>query len=150
MSGSLMLLISVWILCLLGTARVLSRLTLAGTLRGRPPANSPLSAERRAQMMLREMLTDAQYEQIVRDGYLEVHSPSKTHRTYRIPWSAGRVSVFDRGREVVELCLQPTEPLPDSDLVILHKLMIEGNEQEYLAKANHFAPGTLGTVIRRI
>ena len=58
-----------------------------------------------------------------------------------IPWSAGRVCLLDNGQEGAELCLQSTEPLPDSDLVILHKLMIEGNEHEYLTRANHFAPG---------
>jgi hypothetical protein len=27
--------------------------------------------------------------------------------------------------------------------VVMHKLMIEANEQEYLQKANHFAPGII-------
>ncbi|HEV2238100.1 MAG TPA: hypothetical protein VGR57_15675 [Ktedonobacterales bacterium] len=150
MTGSLMLLASVWILSLLITSRVVARLSLAGAMRRREPAVSALAAEARARVMLREMLTDGQYEQLTRDGFLEVPSPSVAQRLYRIPWSAGRVCMVDDGQEVAELCLQSTEPLPDSDLVVLHKLMIEGNEREYLAKANHFAPGTLGTIMMRI
>ncbi len=36
-----------------------------------------------------------------------------------------------------------SEPLPDGDVVVMHKLMIEANEEEYLQKANHFAPGII-------
>ncbi len=150
MTGSLMLLASVWILSLWITSRVVNRLSLAGATRRREPPISAPAAEARARLMLREMLTATEYEQLQHDGYLEVASPSIAHRMYRIPWSAGRVCMIDNGQEVAELCLQSTEPLPDSDLVILHKLMIEGNEHEYLNKANHFAPGTLGTIMMRI
>jgi hypothetical protein len=150
MSESLVLLISVWLLCLLLTVRCLARLTATGTPPWREPIAGILSAEGRARAMLREMLTDGEFRQLVELGYLEIRSPSRPHRVYRIPGSSGRVRVYERGREIVELCLQSTEPLPDSDLVLLHKLMIEGNEQEYLAKANHFAPGTLAVTMRRI
>lgn len=150
MSESLVLLISVWLLCLLLTVRVLARLSATGATLRREPLGGILSAEGRARAMLREMLTDEEFHQLAELGYLEIPSPSRPHRVYRIPGSAGRVRVFERGREIVELCLQSTEPLPDSDLVLLHKLMIEGDEQEYLAKANHFAPGTLAMTMRRI
>jgi hypothetical protein len=36
----------------------------------------------------------------------------------------------------MHLCMQPVEPLPINDVIALHKLMIEGNEQGYLACAN--------------
>jgi hypothetical protein len=150
MSESLVLLISVWLLCLLLTVRCLARLSAGGAARWGEPLPGIMTAEGRARAMLREMLTDDQYQQLMVRGYLEVRSRSKPHRVYRIPGSTGRVRVFERGREVVELCLQPTEPLPDGDLVLLHKLMIEANEHEYLAKANHFAPGTLAVTMRRI
>jgi hypothetical protein len=150
MTESLMLLASVWILSLWITSRVVNRLSLAGATRRREPPVSARAAEARAQVMLREMLTNAEFEQLTRDGFLDVTSPTIAHRSYRIPWSAGRVCMLDNGQEVAELCLQSTEPLPDSDLVILHKLMIEGNEHEYLTRANHFAPGTLGTIMMRI
>ena len=69
--------------------------------------------------------------------------PSIESRIYRIPGSGGLVKVYEKGCAVMELCLQPAEPLPDGDVVVMHKLMIEANEQEYLQKANHFAPGII-------
>jgi len=38
----------------------------------------------------------------------------------------------------MQLCVQPVERLPDADIVILHKLMIEANEESYLQKANKY------------
>jgi hypothetical protein len=38
----------------------------------------------------------------------------------------------------MRLCLQPVECLPDADVVALHKLMIEANEENYLQKANKY------------
>ncbi len=101
------------------------------------------SASRRANALLQEMVSESQYEQWLKFGYLEVSSPSIENRIYRIPGSDGLVKVYESGQEVMDLCLQPAEPLPESDVVLLHKLMIEGNEQEYLQKANHFAPHTM-------
>ena len=43
----------------------------------------------------------------------------------------------------VDVWIARNEPLPDGDVVVMHKLMIEANEQEYLQKANHFAPGII-------
>ncbi len=87
--------------------------------------------------------SDNQYQQLIKSGYLEVASPNFDSRIYRIPGSGGLVKVFERGNAIMELCLQPAEPLPDGDVVVMHKLMIEANEQEYLQKANHFAPGII-------
>ena len=38
----------------------------------------------------------------------------------------------------MRLCVQPVESLPDADVVVLHKLMIEANEESYLQKANKY------------
>lgn len=38
----------------------------------------------------------------------------------------------------MRLCLQPVESLPDADVIVLHKLMIEANEETYLQKANKY------------
>src|SRR5579885_1429310 len=109
----------------------------------RESVSEHLSAESRAKALLREMLSENQYQQLIKFGYLEVTSPSIENRIYRIPGAGGLVKVYERGCAVMELCLQPAEPLPDGDVVVMHKLMIEGNEQEYLQKANHFAPGII-------
>jgi hypothetical protein len=95
-------------------------------------------AERRAAGLLRDTLTPEQCRQLVWRGYLEVPSPTEPQRVYRVPRTKGYVQVIENGRAVMRLCLQPIECLPDADLVVLHKLMIEANEETYLQKANKY------------
>jgi len=109
--------------------------------RFRRSGNEHSPADEQAKTLLRELLSEKQYLQLRKFGYLEVVSPSIDQRIYRIPADGGMVQVYECGHAIIELCLQPAEPLPESDVVLMHKLMIEANEQEYLQKANHFAPG---------
>jgi hypothetical protein len=95
-------------------------------------------AQERAEALLRELLTDAEYAQLDQCGYLDVRSPSQPARTYRVPRRPGRVAVREGDAEVESLCVAPVGWLPPGDVVLAHKLMIEGNEQEYLHRANHF------------
>jgi len=57
---------------------------------------------------------------------------------YCVPRARGYVQVIENGRAVMRLCIQPVECLPDADVVVLHKLMIEANEEHYLQKANKY------------
>lgn len=95
-------------------------------------------AERRAESLLRHMLRDDEYHQLVCQGYLRVQSPHVPTRTYLVPRYRGLVRVYESGRSVMRLCVGPLDPMPDADVVLLHKLMIEGNEDEYLRIANIF------------
>ncbi len=95
-------------------------------------------AERRAELLLSEMLTDQERAQLRQYGYLDVHSPSLPQRVYRVPRRPGKIQVLDDGRLVMSLCVQPTSVVPDADVLLMHKLMIEGNEAEYLSVANRF------------
>lgn len=95
-------------------------------------------AEACAQRLMRHVLSDEEWNGLTGGGYVEVRSPSASYRMYRIPWGAGRVRMYEYGDLVCELCVQPSKPLPASDLVVLHKLMIEGAETQYLATANRF------------
>jgi len=95
-------------------------------------------AERRAGDLLRDILTPEQLRQLLWRGYLEIPSPNEPQRVYRVPKSKGYVQVIDNGRATMRLCLQPVECLPDADIVVLHKLMIEANEETYLQKANKY------------
>ncbi|HLG75566.1 MAG TPA: hypothetical protein VKX46_04090 [Ktedonobacteraceae bacterium] len=95
-------------------------------------------AERRASDLLRDMLTPEQFHQLAGRGYLEVPSPTEPRRLYRVPRYKGYVQVIENGRATMRLCLQPAESLPDADVVVLHKLMIEANEETYLQKANKY------------
>jgi hypothetical protein len=108
--------------------RLLRRLGLGPSERAR--------AEKRAAVLLREMLDEQEYQQLTRRGFLEVASPNYEARIYRIPRDMGRVRVYEHGRARVELCVQPAVSLPASDVILLHKLMIQANEEAYLARAN--------------
>lgn len=98
--------------------------------------SEPGAAERRSQALLRELLSEPQYHQLLTAGYVEVPSPSRAGRVYRIPSTGGLVTVYEHGCASMRLCLQSTEPLPRADVVVMHKLLIEANEQEYLHQAN--------------
>lgn len=132
---ALLLLICLWLLpamLILGSAiEHRRRLGLAGI----SPRERAL-AELRSAELLRDVLDERELQQLAQHGYVDVASPSREGRVYRIPRDAGRVRVFDDGRARVELCIQPVTPLPANDVIALHKLMIEGNEQGYLARAN--------------
>jgi hypothetical protein len=106
-------------------------------------------AHERAEALLRELLTEDEYRQLNRRGYLEVASPSRPRRTYRVPRHQGQVKVLEGGVPIMALCVQSVEPIPDGDAVLMHKLMIEGNESEYLRVANRFEPTLYGFIAVR-
>jgi len=101
------------------------------------------AATQRAETLLRELLGAEAYQELVSQGYLLVPSPSRPHRTYRIPHRPEMVEVYEEGKLVSKLCIRPVVRVPDADIVLMHKLMIEGNEEQYLRTANHFSPGIL-------
>ncbi|MGI5837826.1 MAG: hypothetical protein ACOX87_15225 [Chloroflexota bacterium] len=94
-------------------------------------------AEERAELLIRSLLTEEDYRKLRRDGYLDIPSPNYPQRVYRVPSGAGTVAVLEGGQCIARLCLYSTQPIPEKEAVLIHKLMIEGNEQEYLRTANH-------------
>jgi len=94
------------------------------------------SAKRQAGELLHAVLTPEQYRQLIQEGYIVIPSPHDQERTYRVPRGPGLVRVI----ETASLCLQPLERVPDADIVVMHKLMIEADEETYLQKANRFSP----------
>jgi hypothetical protein len=101
-------------------------------------------AERRAQQLINQMLTRDQLAQLNGLGFIELRSRLIPSRAYRVPRRRGQVQVYEEGRHAGSLCIQPTRWVPDGDLVLMHKLMIEGNETEYLRTANFFKPYRVG------
>jgi hypothetical protein len=97
-------------------------------------------AERRARQLLRAVLTQDQYRHLTQRGYLDIRSPSHPQRYYRVPKAPGRVHLIENEQVQTELCLQPLHWVPKADFVVMHKLMIEADEQTYLQKANRFVP----------
>ena len=97
-------------------------------------------ANRRASELLRTVLSQEQHRQLMWWGYVDIPSHRDQERTYRVPRGPGQVRMIERGRQTASLCLQPLEWVPDADIVVMHKLMIEADEETYLQKANRFAP----------
>jgi hypothetical protein len=91
----------------------------------------PVPAERTAEALLRRLLG--------LNGYLEVPSREYPGRMYRIPRGPGQVQVVEHGRVTERLCVQPAAVgLPEADVVLMHKLLLESDERRYLLTANHF------------
>jgi hypothetical protein len=97
-------------------------------------------ANRRASELLRIVLTEDQHRQLMKRGYVDFPSPNHPERTYRVPQAPGLVGVIEQGRRKASLCLQPLEGIPDDDIVVMHKLMIEADEETYLQTANVITP----------
>jgi hypothetical protein len=93
-------------------------------------------ANRRANDLLHLVLTSEQYRQLAQNGYLDIPSPHDPRCVYRVPRAQGLVGVFEQGKRKMNLCLQPLEWIPDADMVVMHKLMIEADEENYLQTAN--------------
>ena len=106
-------------------------------------------AQERAETLLRDVLSVEGYEQLQRRGYLELHSRLHSGWVYRIPRHQGQVKVFEGEIPVLALCVQSVEPIPDADAIIMHKLMIEGDEETYLRVANRFEPTLYGFIAIR-
>jgi hypothetical protein len=102
-------------------------------------------ADRRANELLQSVLTSEQYSQLIWLGYLDIQSPNNPACIYRVPRTRGLVRVIERGRHKANLCLQPLEAVPVADVVVMHKLMIEADEETYLQTANRFSPLSSGT-----
>jgi hypothetical protein len=105
---------------------------LARLLRSRPGPD----AERRAELLVRDVLDDGEYTQLKRSGYIDVPSRARPGRIYRVPAAGSPVAVIEPGRQVVFLCLQPQDRLPTNEVVVIHKLMLEAAEGDYWRKAN--------------
>jgi len=97
----------------------------------------------RAERLLRQGMTRQEYELLLYFGYLEI--PSKLYPTlfYRI-LRKRRVHVYDlcdtgmgqHYQKLGELYAVTHEPLPDADSFLLHKWLIEADEQAYLDSAH--------------
>jgi hypothetical protein len=103
-----------------------------------------LEPYRRANKLLRTVLTPEQYRHLVWRGYVDIPSPRDQERFYRVPRYPGLVGMIEQGERKADLCLQPLEWVPDADIVVMHKLMIEADEEIYLQTANRFTPKCIG------
>jgi hypothetical protein len=93
-------------------------------------------AKERAEALVRRLLTEAEHAQLRREGFLEVRSQRVAGRKYRIPRRGSPVAVLEPDGHVKYLCLQPETPIATTELVVVHKLMLEAAEEDYWQKAN--------------
>ena len=112
---------------------------------GRRVAKSKV--ESAARELLLTNLTQEEQQQLASQGYLEVKSPSRVGRSYHIPAEGGMVRILENGRVTLLLCLEPTESLPRSDVILMHKVLLQADEEYYLRTANQFTPS--GQYLRR-
>ena len=94
------------------------------------------AAARRADALVRRMLSDDERLSLRRTGFLEMPSRLVRGRKYRIPVGASPVAVLEPDGRVVYLCLQPESAVPRSELVVIHELLLEAAEAEYWQRAN--------------
>ena len=102
------------------------------------------NASQRADALLSQILGTEEFQLLMERGYLDVPSPSVAGRIYRIPFRPGRVGIIEGGVAVAKLCVVTSQNLPSSDIVLTHKLLIEGDEARYLRTANLFGTGRMG------
>jgi hypothetical protein len=89
--------------------------------------------------LLCDILSPEQQNQLLHLGYIDFPSPSYLERVYRVQWPPGYVQVRENGKLTMWLCLRPAVSVPDADIMVMHKLMIEADEETYLQKANRFS-----------
>jgi hypothetical protein len=108
------------------------------------PVSITQSPQKRAEMLLRDSISPQAYKHLLNFGYLEIPSRLYSNRYYRIPHERRRVQVYEvcetatglQHQKLGELCVIACEPMPDADLVLTHKWLIEADEQKYLNTAN--------------
>ena len=93
-------------------------------------------AARRAEALVRELLSPSEYAQLERWGYLEVVSRARPGRVYRVRASRAPVVVVENGTPVARLCLQPVRTIAVQEMVLVHKVLLEAAEDDYWRRAN--------------
>lgn len=133
-----------WVIAALGGLALSFALWSNRSATPRSPAAMQQSPKERAEMLLRDSISPQDYQKLLNLGYLEIPSRIYSNRYYRIPRERRRVQVFEvcetamglQHQKLGELCVIACEPMPDADLVLTHKWLIEADEQKYLNTAN--------------
>jgi hypothetical protein len=97
-------------------------------------------AEKRAEMLLQSVLDPAQREELKERGFFTLETIAKNgeRRIYRI--KRGRSHNVEQvdasGRRIKTLCAHPRASVPNADTMVVQKLMLESQEEEFLRIAN--------------
>ncbi len=102
---------------------------------------SDIGVQMRAEKLMKEVLGDTLYNEFITTQQITIPSKLYPDRYYTIR-EFGFVQVIDHGQLVEELCVVPKDgAIVTQDVVALKKLMLEGDEKEFLKIANHFQKG---------
>lgn len=93
-------------------------------------------AQRRALDLLKQILTETQLAAFEKDECIPVDAPSG--RKYLIKKGrSGNVFSIKDGKPVERYCIHPSDSeVPEADVMLAQKLMLEANEDEFLRIAN--------------
>lgn len=107
--------------------------------------------EGRSVLLLRQWLSPAQREQLLRKGYFEVLG-NETGKRYRIfPGTSVNVCELDnRGRPQHGLCFTPVGTLPIGDVMLAQKIALETCESKVNAIARRFVPNPFDSTSARL
>ena len=94
------------------------------------------NSARRADALVSRVLSEKERSELRSNGFFEVPSGLVPGRRYRIPVGGAPVAALEPDGRVVYLCLQPDAPVAHNELVVIHKLFLEGAEAEYWQRAN--------------
>jgi hypothetical protein len=84
--------------------------------------------ELRAQTLLRDMISEAEWRRYVTNGFLMVKGASG--RWYQVFRDGRHIQVFERGQRIASICIHSDQKCPPSDHVINMKVLIEIDEEE--------------------
>ncbi len=99
---------------------------------------------RRADGLLRSLLSARQRRTWERFRYFIVESPNRPGVVYKVP-DRGMITMLEHGRPVKKLCIHPADDLPVGDVMASFKLLIEAEEEELHRMANvHRIPALVG------
>lgn len=100
-------------------------------------------AEKKAEILLRQMLTPEQKEDLTQKGCFYLHVGEKKFRIDR--GHAGNVKLVDERNEVVEsYCIHPEGGIPDADAMLAQKLLLETDLETFERVANITARSARG------
>jgi hypothetical protein len=94
------------------------------------------AAARRAEALVRRVLSSQEYADLQRQGFFKIPSRLAPGRVYCVPRRGSPVAVLEPDGRLLYLCLQPTEPIPIRELVVIDKLLLEADEASYWRRAN--------------
>jgi len=100
------------------------------------PKVMPPAALKRAERLLRGMLTGKQKRSLDRFGFFDMPSPTKNYVAYRIP-RTGLIVMYERGVAKHRLCIYENEGLPAADWMIAAKMLVEADEKDLHRIANY-------------